>query len=1137
MFKHIKEPFSKTKKRAKKQPKSLHYEELEQRVLFSADVVPGLDNVAVEEQVIVEDVNRDVQAERQATPETVEQSAAEARRELALVHENVAGYEQLIADLQGHDNNRTIEVVVLDSDRDGIEQVSEILSERSDLAAVHFITHGADGQINLGNSRLNSTTLAENSDAVAGWGKALTDTGDILFYGCNIAADSDGQSLLDNIAEQTGAEVAASDDLTGSANRGGDWELEYQQGEIEAPVAISSQAQSSWSGVLASFTVNTTTDTADANPGDGLAQDGSTNTSLRAAIEESNALAGADVITLGAGTYTLSLGEITISSDLTITGAGVGVTVIDGNSLSRVFDVISGTVTISDLTIQNADAGSGSGGGINVGASAVVSLNNVELTGNMAGQGGAIANEGTLTLTDVTISGNTTTGKGAGLYNLGSATLTSGTISGNNSTADDGGGVFNDGTSFIAINVTISGNSAGRGGGFYEFNANPSTLQNVTITDNTAIDRSGGVEVRGGMLLTMRNTIIAGNNATNEAPDLKGTIASQGNNLIGSSADGNGYIGSDILDVSPILGTLSDNGGTTMTHALLTGSRGINEGSNAVAPATDQRDVARDGACDIGAYEVLDIAVNHLIVTNSDDAGVGSLRQAIIDANANVNAGVPDVITFNIGADGGQQTINLLSALDPISEAVLINGFSQYGALTPTDPIIEINGAGIINDGLTFASTSDGSVVQGLMITGFSRFGIQVDSGADEITIIGNWIGTTGTGYTGVGNDTGINIQGANTIIGGTGANDGNVITNNSNEGINITGSGATGTKIQGNIIGLDPDGSTGSGNADVGIALLSGAHNTTIGGTTVAARNVISRNFEGIEINSNNNIVQGNYIGTDITGTLDRGNHSDDGVEINSGDNLIGGTVEGAGNLIAYNAREGVYATAGSFNEVVGNTITQNVRSGIVSNTDETSIVGNVIYSNSTGFTLDEVIVNGSDVVLYHNTIHGAQNDGISVVGANAIIRNNIITGSAGYGIRINGGSISQESHNLITDAVTGPANLGGRVNFALDASDLNADPLYINATIGDFRLTSPTSPAIDALAGRGVRFARAYSTAPWTLPAHMSLFTGLTPERHTVTRWKRALPKEIPTLAELLRSEGYRTFGHTTGGFVSST
>jgi len=83
------------------------------------------------------------------------------------------------------------------------------------------VGHGVDGQINLGNSWLNSTTLEQNSDAVAGWGNALNETGDILFYGCNVAANSDGQSLLDSIAGLTGADVAASEDITGHEDRGG----------------------------------------------------------------------------------------------------------------------------------------------------------------------------------------------------------------------------------------------------------------------------------------------------------------------------------------------------------------------------------------------------------------------------------------------------------------------------------------------------------------------------------------------------------------------------------------------------------------------------------------------------------------------------------------------------------------------------------------------------------------------------------------------------------------------------------------------------------------------------------------------------------------------------------------------------
>ena len=254
MFKHIKEQFSKVKKLAIKQPETLRYEELEQRVLFSADVVPGLDTAAVEEQVLVQDVAADVQAKLEAALETVEQTAAETRRELVLVNQNVPDYEQLIADLQGGDNNRIIEVVVLEADRDGIEQVSEILAERSDLSALHFIAHGSDGQINVGNSSLNSTTLQQNSDAVGGWGKALTETGDIFFYGCNIAAASDGQTLLDDIAELTGADVAASDDAMGHELLGGDWDLEYSSGSIESSVALSESVQQNWTADLATAT-------------------------------------------------------------------------------------------------------------------------------------------------------------------------------------------------------------------------------------------------------------------------------------------------------------------------------------------------------------------------------------------------------------------------------------------------------------------------------------------------------------------------------------------------------------------------------------------------------------------------------------------------------------------------------------------------------------------------------------------------------------------------------------------------------------------------------------------------------------------------------------------------------------------
>ena len=278
-------------------------------------------------------------------------------------------------------------------------------------------------------------------------------------------------------------------------------------------------------------------------------------------------------------------------------------------------------------------------------------------------------------------------------------------------------------------------------------------------------------------------------------------------------------------------------------------------------------------------------------VTNTADSGAGSLRQAIIDANALAGA---DTITFNIGG-GGAQTINLTAALPTITGQTTIDGRSQ-GGFSGT-PLIRIDGGLAGFDGLTMSGTSDFSIIRGLVITRF-RDGIVTQAGADNITIVGNWIGTTGTGTGTAGRNTddGLDLAGSFAIIGGTGPNDRNVITNSGDEGITIVGSGVTATSSRATTSAWTPTARPGGGNTDVGIAIISGTGNT-IGGTTAAARNVISKNNEGIEINTSNNIVQGNYIGTDVTGTLNRGNRIGDGVQIqgNSTNNQIGGTATGA--------------------------------------------------------------------------------------------------------------------------------------------------------------------------------------------------------------------------------------------------
>ena len=168
----------------------------------------------------------------------------------------------------------------------------------------------------------------------------------------------------------------------------------------------------------ADFTVGSTADAVDASPGDGVCDDGAGSCTLRAVIQEANALAGADTITLPAGTYTLTIagtaedadatGDLDITDELTITGAGEAVTIIDGGGLDRVFHVIAGTVEISDATIRNGMASpDDDGGGIrNLGT---LTLANVTVSDNTARFGGGIFNDpnATLTFDNTTVTSNT----------------------------------------------------------------------------------------------------------------------------------------------------------------------------------------------------------------------------------------------------------------------------------------------------------------------------------------------------------------------------------------------------------------------------------------------------------------------------------------------------------------------------------------------------------------------------------------------------------------------------------------------------------------------------------------------------------------------------------------------------------
>ncbi len=175
-----------------------------------------------------------------------------ATGELVFVDRGIEDYEELVRDLrESADGDRAFEIVILDAERDGIAQISEALAERDGVAAVHFFSHGADGTLALGSTRLSSANLADHAESLRGWSGALATQADLLFYGCDLAASAEGRSFVESVAALTGADVAASSDPTGASILGGDWHLEHATGFIETEVAVSPRLQEEFASVLA----------------------------------------------------------------------------------------------------------------------------------------------------------------------------------------------------------------------------------------------------------------------------------------------------------------------------------------------------------------------------------------------------------------------------------------------------------------------------------------------------------------------------------------------------------------------------------------------------------------------------------------------------------------------------------------------------------------------------------------------------------------------------------------------------------------------------------------------------------------------------------------------------------------------
>ena len=228
------------------EPTQILFEPVEPRILFSADGIGAMavDAEPMPEEPAIEATLENNQADNTTTQENEQD---QVRTEIVFIDQNVEGYEQLVDDLISNGENRNFEIRLIDS---GIEEITSALQGAENISAIHIIAHGEEGEIQIGDTTVTNDSFSEFNQTVSGWSDALTEQADILFYGCNVAGSAEGQQLLGKIADATGADIAASDDLTGHIDEGGDWILEYSHGELETDIAISDQGQVEYRGVL-----------------------------------------------------------------------------------------------------------------------------------------------------------------------------------------------------------------------------------------------------------------------------------------------------------------------------------------------------------------------------------------------------------------------------------------------------------------------------------------------------------------------------------------------------------------------------------------------------------------------------------------------------------------------------------------------------------------------------------------------------------------------------------------------------------------------------------------------------------------------------------------------------------------------
>lgn len=822
------------------------------------------------------------------------------------------------------------------------------------------------------------------------------------------------------------------------------------------------------------------------------------------------------MLTITGNDDTSAAGDLDVTTDITINGNGATNTVIDAGGDSglgdRLIDVLAGgDLKLNDVTLQNGYDNSfpGQGGGIRNdgrttisgstiannftrsyggglfnGSGATMAVTNSTITGNIVGfsYGGGIRNEGDLTVTNSTVSGNSAPSQGGGISDTGtSLDIEGSTISGN--TSGIGGGLNSSGTGSTAVNSTFSGNMAtDRGGAMYIGTAfgNPVaniTLVNSTITGNSASAVGGGVyastyyDAGTATLIptgtgALRNSIITGNAAITAFPDVYGTFYSNDTNLIGEKGGATGIgtgLNNDLsATAAETLDTnLADNGGPTLTHALITNSPAINAGTNGDANdadsnplTTDQRgagfDRILDNTVDIGAFEAAPSTPIMITVTTATDendgVGVGgvSLREAIIEVNNNAAGGT---ITFDASLDGTPILLTIAGA----DEDAAATGDLDIA----TEVTIQGNGA---------ANT----IIQADSANGFSDRVLEILDGAD-LTLDGVTI--TGASHTqdggGILAQSNTNLTVRNSSISGNTGDDGGGMELGRNSTITVidsiisgnSGDGEGGGIYANNSVMLSISGTTISNNTS---RSDSGGLHFRVNGTATIDDSTISDNNGGESANRAGGIFNDGTMtirNSQITGNgVTTGDIDGAGIFNNSDLTVIGTTISGN------TGDEGGGIDNDGTLRLIDSTISNNVANsggGLVNDFSNATIVNTTISGNIAG---DGGGIrhkgNSHFLTVINSTIAGNSasegTGGIASTDSSELVLNNsIVSGNSGGDLS---GAFTG-SHNVIQDGSDSGTGLTDTIN-----ADPLLSPLQDNGGPTFTHALGAGSPAIDA-------------------------------------------------------------------------